>query len=127
MAEKLTEAQRRARALTQQGLCARCGKSPRAHRGGNCPDGQGSFTWALSRLDRQRLIASLEQLSAAAKQQPELTPDEQAALLAFDGNGLSLTHVQIAQRLGWSEQRASAALHGLQLKGMVANSREGSN
>lgn len=52
---------------TRQGLCARCAEPVGKHPGGNCPDGGGSYTWAVE--NPRQLIRNLEAaLEFAARQ-----------------------------------------------------------
>lgn len=45
---------------TRRGVCARCGATVTGHKNGYCPDGQGSYAWAHTKEDMQRIIANLE-------------------------------------------------------------------
>jgi hypothetical protein len=72
----------KAKALTRRGLCSRCGRPSTEHPTGVCPDGLGSFTWALGRQDLDRVIDRLERARAEslAHEGEILTRDEQAVL-----------------------------------------------
>ena len=54
---------------TRQCRCARCGMGQADHTGGvaNCPDGNGSYTWALSRSEAESMTKRLEELLVAMK------------------------------------------------------------
>jgi hypothetical protein len=74
--------QRRAEAKqrTGRGLCSRCSLPPEKHPEGNCPDGGGSFTWAMDRAGMEAMVARLEALQAQSRQKAPLTRDEQTVI-----------------------------------------------
>lgn len=78
-ARKLTRAQEKARRRTQQGFCARCGRGVKLHVDGNCPDGGGTFTWAMTREDMAGAIANLDRAQEQANR-VHLTAEEQRVL-----------------------------------------------
>ena len=67
-----------ARALTRKGHCSRCQRAAGEHPGGNCPDGLGTFSWAMNREELASVIGKLE--AAEAYERPELTRDEETVL-----------------------------------------------
>lgn len=79
---RLRRERRRAEAKerTQRGLCSRCSKPPHAHPEGNCPDGGGSFSWAMDRQGMEDMVAKLEALQRQTSTQPPLTRDEQRVI-----------------------------------------------
>jgi DNA-binding MarR family transcriptional regulator len=84
-AKERQAAREKAKALTRRGLCSRCQQPRELHREGDCPDGGGTFSWALGREDMDRVIARLEraQAESRAHQGVELTRDERSVLDAL--------------------------------------------
>jgi hypothetical protein len=97
---RLRREQQRAEAKgrTKRGLCSRCSKRPDEHPEGNCPDGGGSFTWAMDRQGMEAMVQRLETLQREIKHKPPLTRDEQTVIdkLAELTLGGSPDHSQFA-------------------------------
>ncbi len=77
------QAEREQAQRTAQGLCSRCAKKPEEHPAGRCPDGLGSFAWAMDRRDMETMVERLGALKKQAAQKPALTRDEQTVLDAL--------------------------------------------
>lgn len=111
--EELSHEEReRAKALTKRGLCSRCALPSGRHPDGNCPDGGGSFTWAMGREDMEAMVQRLESLQAEAKRAPALTRDEQLVLdtvtglvLGVEGNEDAGQFAAASMLLGSEQER----------------------
>lgn len=81
-AQRREAAREKAKARTRRGLCSRCGQPSTKHPTGICPDGLGSFTWAMGRSEMDALIERLEAVRAASREHSAdvLTRDEQHVL-----------------------------------------------
>lgn len=83
-------------ALSRKGLCTRCEKPASEHPDGNCPDGQGGFTWQLDPSEIARLDQTLER--ALSVMDTPLTRDEERVLEEI--------RARVLGRGGSDEQRA---------------------
>jgi hypothetical protein len=120
-ARKLSREQEKARRRTLQGVCSRCGRGVKLHPNGNCPDGGGSYTWAMTREDIDRMEANFEQAKAKVGK-IHLTVEEQRVLdvvadrfMAGEGSRPS----EIAELCQLPLHTARAVLESLQRKGML--------
>lgn len=121
---KLSREQEKARARTQRGTCSRCGKAVQQHQDGNCPDGGGTYSWAMTRQDAERCIERLEQaLHEHRTSTVVLTPEEQRVLdhivSEIIRGSTTIRPSDVATALGMAPHQARAIIESLQAKGML--------
>ena len=121
-ARKLSRAQEKERHRTQNGRCARCGQGVKVHPNGQCPDGLGSFTWAMTKDDMAATIERLEQAKASVGR-VSLTPDEERVIELigdrFMRGETDTRPSDVATALGMPPHYARALCDSLQKKGML--------
>lgn len=123
VARKLTREQEKQRRRTQNGLCSRCGRRVGAHSdAGRCPDGGGSYTWAMTSEDARALEKGLSDAIATAGS-VTLTAVEQRVLdyfleQALKGSGACRTS-EVAQALSMPRFYVEDVIKSLVSKGML--------